>query len=184
MASKRRKKSKKRGRRDRDKARGTDAPWFGLFEPDAVLPDPRQKRGRPVYVPSPTGTSGSAPLVVPTLPGGGAPSADAAAGAHVAPLGMARNKYGLPISVTPTVATRIKCPSGYVAVSIPQADGTTARACMLRGPAIAAGLWKPRKKGPISPAEWTAIKRIDRVQTRLKKMGRVAGLKPVVSRKK
>ena len=70
----------------------------------------------------------------------------------------------------------IQCPPGYVAVTIGfQRDGTPRRACMLKGPAQRAGLWKPRRKPPISAGDWRKLKVADRVKKKARKIAETAG---------
>lgn len=120
-------------------------------------------------VPSPAFEK-KAPSGVPFLNGGG--------GGGVAQIGGATNKFGQPVTVTGGAETRMRCPRGYVSVVVPQGDGSMGRACMLRAPAISMGLWSPRKKGPISPKEWAAVKAIGRVQKKLRTLGTEAKIKP------
>lgn len=102
----------------------------------------------------------------------------------IAQIGAATNKYGMPVTVTPGVEQRIRCPTGYVAVKIPQPDGSQARACMIRAAAVSMGLWSPRKKGPISAKEWSAVKAVGRVQSKLKKITSTANMTPRVVKRR
>lgn len=95
-------------------------------------------------------------------------------------VGQATNKYGQPVTVTAGYETRMRCPRGYVAVTLPNG----ARACMLRSAAIAMRLWKPRAKPPISSKDWKAIRSMGRIQDRLKDLNSTAGLKRPVAKRK
>lgn len=81
-------------------------------------------------------------------------------------VGGAMDRLGRPMMVQAQYASRIQCPPGYVAVTLP--DG--ARVCALKGPARAAGLYKSRRKPPISAGDWRVLQKSDRVLRRVSKI--------------
>lgn len=81
------------------------------------------------------------------------------------------NKDGMPITAAASLETRIKCPSGYVAVTD---RNTGARGCMLKGVAIRMGMWKASPKPPISVRDWNALKTADRVAKKLENIAKKA----------
>ena len=108
-----------------------------------------------------------------------------AAPMQLVPLSPAADKFGRPLIVAPSQEARIRCPPGYLAVTLP--DGS--RACALAGPAISAGLAKRRRKPLISVKETRALALADRVRGKIKKVGQSAGFavtekRRVVRRKK
>jgi hypothetical protein len=95
-------------------------------------------------------------------------------------LSPASNKLGMPMVIEAGTEQRLKCPSGYVAITLP----TGARACALRGPAIAAGLWRPRKKPPISAKDYAAMRSIKRVTGKVKTLAKNVGISCTTTRRK
>lgn len=71
------------------------------------------------------------------------------------------------IVVQPAMEARVKCPRGYVSVEVQPG----VKACVWKPVARAMGMWKPRKKPPISSKDWTAFQRAQRVE---KKLGTIA----------
>jgi len=86
--------------------------------------------------------------------------------------GMVTDRFGRPMLVQAQVEQRIRCPPGYVAITMP--DG--GRACALKGPARAAGLWKSRRKPPMSAKDWRCIQVAARVQKKIKRIAKAAGV--------
>ena len=89
---------------------------------------------------------------------------------------------GMPIYTQVTPQQRFRAPKGYVVVTDPQ---TGQKYGMLRKVAIAAGLWKARRKPPISAAEWRELQRADRTAKKALKITQKAAMvqgKRVVSR--
>lgn len=89
----------------------------------------------------------------------------------ITPLTDSVDKLGRPLVVAPAAETRVRCPPGYLAITMP--DGS--RACALAGVAIAAGLAKRRKKPIISIRDSNAIRRAERARGRLKRVTENAG---------
>lgn len=88
-------------------------------------------------------------------------------------VGAGVDRLGRPLLVEATSTERIQCPTGYVAITLP--DGS--RACALKGVARAAGLWRPRPKPPIKASDWRKLKTAARVRKKAKKIGQTAGFK-------
>lgn len=122
----------------------------------------------PPQVPVPAGrqTGGLQRAVQRVLPGG-------RTGLELTQIGEATDKIGRPMLVVPDVITRVYCPPGYVAVTLP--DGQ--RACALKGPARSLGLWKGERKPPISAGDWHKLQVSQRVRARAKKIAQTAGFK-------
>lgn len=97
----------------------------------------------------------------------GAPAAPTA----LVPLTESVDKIGRPLIVQAGVEQRVRCPPGYLAVTMP--DGS--RACVLAGVAIAAGLAKRRRKPLISVKETRAMQVADRARSKLKRVTTKAG---------
>lgn len=93
-------------------------------------------------------------------------------GPGITALSPAADKFGRPFLTTAGYESRIRCPSGYVAVTLP--DGS--RACALKGPARAAGLWKARPKPMLSAADGRTLRKADRLQKKVKRIAKVAGV--------
>lgn len=98
---------------------------------------------------------------------GGAPATTR----QIVPLSESVDKIGRPLIVAPEAEQRVRCPSGYLAVTMP--DGS--RACVLAGVAIAAGLAKRRRKPLISVKETRAMQVADRARGKLKRVTQKAG---------
>lgn len=64
-------------------------------------------------------------------------------------------------------------PKGWVVVDMP--DGT--KKAVLKSVAKKLGLWKKRKKPPISASDWNKLKRADAVKKKAKRIGKKAGFK-------
>lgn len=95
-----------------------------------------------------------------------------AAGAQpLQPLSPSVDKLGRPLVVAPSAETRVRCPPGYLAITMP--DGS--RACALAGVAIAAGLARRRRKPLISVKETRAMQVADRARGKLKRVTTKAG---------
>lgn len=94
-----------------------------------------------------------------------------------APVGGATDRLGRPMMVEAQYTTKIKCPPGYVAVTLP----TGARVCALKGPARAAGLYRGRRKPPISAGDWRTLQKSDRA---IRKVSRIAKMTQRVAKKK
>lgn len=89
----------------------------------------------------------------------------------IQPLTESVDKLGRPLVVAAGAETRVRCPPGYLAITMP--DGS--RACALAGVAIAAGMAKRRKKPIISIRDSNAIRRAERARGRLKRVTENAG---------
>lgn len=87
---------------------------------------------------------------------------------------MAIAAMGGAIAVHPAQVARNSCPPGYVLVNDPTSG---APMCMLKGAARSLGLWRPRRKPPISAGDWTRIKVAKRVTKKAGKIAREAGWK-------
>lgn len=87
------------------------------------------------------------------------------------PLSPSVDKLGRPLVVAPSAETRVRCPPGYLAITMP--DGS--RACALAGVAIAAGLARRRRKPLISVKETRAMQVADRARGKLKRVTTKAG---------
>lgn len=61
-----------------------------------------------------------------------------------------------------------RSPKGYVTVRDPQGRPYP----LLRSIAVKMGLWKPKRKPPISVKDWSAFKRAERVERKLRKIAR------------
>lgn len=77
----------------------------------------------------------------------------------------------LPLTVAGEVVPRMRCPRGYVSV-----EYMGAKVCMLKGCAKDLGLWKPRRKPPISVKDWRCYTRANAVQKKLERIGKTAGM--------
>lgn len=89
---------------------------------------------------------------------------------------------GMPIYVGLMSEQRLRAPRGYVVVTDPVSGQKYG---MLRKAAVGAGLWKPRRKPPISAAEWRQLQRAGRTADKAIKVTAVAAKvrgKKVVSR--
>ena len=86
-------------------------------------------------------------------------------------LGGAEDRHGRPLMVSANQATRIQCPPGYVAVMTPSGQ----QVCMLKGAAKSAGLYKERRKPPISAGDWRKLQVAERVRKKAKKIASKAG---------
>ena len=98
----------------------------------------------------------------------------------VVPVGQGADKFGRPLLVAPAAEERIKCPPGYVAVTLP--DGS--RACALKGPAVAAGLYKNRRKPLISVKETRAMQMADRARKKIDRVHKKFGTKRPTRRRR
>lgn len=96
-------------------------------------------------------------------------------GALVQPGSFPTSPHLMAPILEPMFETRIKCPKGYVAVTDPQSGG---RACMLKPLARAYGLWKPRRKPPISASDWRTLQVAERVQKKVARITKRYGPKP------
>ena len=92
---------------------------------------------------------------------------------QIVPLSQSVDKVGRPLVVAPEQETRIRCPPGYLAITMP--DGS--RACALAGVAISAGLASRRKKPLISVSETNAMRKAERARGKLKRSAERAGFK-------
>ena len=101
------------------------------------------------------------------FPGLGAPAPS------IVPLSASVDKIGRPLVVSPGFETRVRCPPGYLAVTMP--DGS--RACVLAPVAVAAGLAKRRRKPLISVKETRAMQVADRARGKLKRVTTKAGFR-------
>lgn len=90
---------------------------------------------------------------------------------EITPLTASVDKMGRPLVVAPAQETRIRCPPGYLAVTMP--DGS--RACALAGVAIAAGLARRRRKPLISVKETRALLLADRARGKIKRVAQKSG---------
>jgi len=117
---------------------------------------------------------GANPTLPPmVLPGGGPPlTGPVMAGGGGMVMSQAADKFGRPFLLSAGYETRIRCPSGYVAVTLPSG----ARACALKGPARAAGLWKARPRPLLSAADGRVIRKADRLQKKVKRIAKIAGV--------
>ena len=91
----------------------------------------------------------------------------------IVPLSASVDKLGRPLVVSPGFETRVRCPPGYLAVTMP--DGS--RACVLAPVAVAAGLAKRRRKPLISVKETRAMQVADRARGKLKRVTTKAGFR-------
>lgn len=89
----------------------------------------------------------------------------------IIPLSGSTDKIGRPLIVAPGQEVRVRCPPGYLAVTMP--DGS--RACVLAGVAVAAGLAKRRKKPLISVRETNALRVADRARGKVKRVAQRSG---------
>ena len=87
------------------------------------------------------------------------------------PVGAGVDRVGRALVVQPSTAVRTVCPTGYVAVTMP--DGS--RACMLKAVARSAGLWKARRRPPISAGDWRKLQVAERTKKKAKKVAQTAG---------
>lgn len=92
---------------------------------------------------------------------------------QIVPLSESTDKIGRPLIVAAEAEQRVRCPPGYLAVTMP--DGS--RACVLAGVAIAAGLAKRRRKPLISVKETRAMQVADRARGKLKRVTTKAGFR-------
>ena len=70
----------------------------------------------------------------------------------------------------PQVTTRYVAPPGYVIVRRRMPDGSEAIAAVEKNYARKMGLWRPRRKPPISAKEWRQFKTAARVQRKLERI--------------
>lgn len=111
------------------------------------------------------------PAALPALPGGAFPIAGQGAPVGTV-MSQVSDKFGRPFLMSAGYETRIRCPSGYVAVTLPNG----ARACALKGPARSAGLWKPRPKPLLSAADGRVMRKAERLQKKVKRIAKVSGV--------
>lgn len=97
-----------------------------------------------------------------------------------APGNVATNTVGgcssIPVTMQPQATTVMKAPPGYVVVNC---NGQ--KVAMLKPVARALGLWKPRKKPPISASQYSCIRKANSAITKidnLKKMTDSMKMKP------
>ena len=81
------------------------------------------------------------------------------------------DKNGRPVLVNALSREVTDCPPGYVAVTAPSG----VQVCMLKGAAKAAGLYKERRKPPISAGDWRKLQVAERVRKKAKKIASTAG---------
>ena len=101
-------------------------------------------------------------LLGPAFQGGASVSVPSAGGS----LATLQN---VPIITQPQVRQIQKAPPGYVLVT---RNGVTA--AVLKPVARQMGLWKPRKKPPISVSEYTALQKANRAETKIKRLAQKA----------
>lgn len=99
---------------------------------------------------------------------------------QIVPMSAAADKFGRPLLVAPGAETRVRCPPGYLRVTLP--DGSPA--CALAGPAIAAGLAKRRKKPLISVKETRALQMATSAQKKIDRVHKRFGTKAPVRRRR
>lgn len=132
--------------------------------------------GNPYYAPSTNGR-----VSVPTFPSGGYPQVPLPPGygttrATNAPGGVGAAMYddvGRPMVTQVGFRSVAACGKGYVAVDM-DGDGV-ADACVLKAVARAAGLWKSRRRPPISAGDWHKLQVADRVTKKAKVIAGKAG---------
>jgi len=77
------------------------------------------------------------------------------------------------------IEQRIKCPPGYVSVTC-----NGAKMCMLKPVARSLGLWKARRRPPISASEWRQFKTAERVEKKMIRIAKGAGMRSPTRRRK
>ena len=92
---------------------------------------------------------------------------------EIVPLTDRTDKLGRPLVVQADQIGRTYCAPGYVAVTFPNGE----KVCVLKRVAQAAGLWKARKKGPISPGQWSYITGGATAKKKAKETAQKAGFK-------
>ena len=128
----------------------------GLVAPRVLRADPRSVRG-------PTGRAFAR-----ILPGG-----TTGALREVVPLTDRTDKVGRPIAIQAQEVGRTYCAPGYVAVTFPNGE----KACVLRRVAISLGLWKARRKPPISAGQWSKLTGAATAEKKAKEVAQTAGWK-------
>lgn len=78
------------------------------------------------------------------------------------------------IVVEPKQKVINKAPRGFVIVDMPDGSGKKA---VLKSVARKLGLWRPRKKPPISASDWSKLKKVDRIKKKAKKIAETADFK-------
>lgn len=96
------------------------------------------------------------PSTLPTQPGTG-----------VGGFGLQDINNAMPIVMAATPTMVFKAPPGMVTVKDPY---TGEKKFLNKQVARAMGLWRPRKKAPISAKDWDAAKKAKRIETKLSKM--------------
>lgn len=84
-----------------------------------------------------------------------------------------RDKVGRPLVTEVGFRQTAACPNGYVAVDM-NGDGV-ADACVLRAVAVSAGLWRAKRKPPISAGDWRKLQVAERVKAKAKAIAGKAG---------
>ena len=87
------------------------------------------------------------------------------------------------VMMQPEYEQRMKCAPGYVAVRCRGAGGEIIEACMLKGVARVMGLWKPRRKPPISASDYRALGKAERTVKKLTNIAKRAGALPKPKRR-
>jgi hypothetical protein len=80
---------------------------------------------------------------------------------------------GIQTVMQPTFKQIAQAPPGYVIVKCPN---TGQKLAMLKPVARALGLWKPRRKPPISAKDWNCLKKADSTIKKLKRVEKMAGM--------
>lgn len=97
----------------------------------------------------------------------------------VVPVSQTVDKFGRPLVVQAGQEVRVRCPPGYLAITLPSGE----RACALAGPAIAAGLARRRRKPLISVKETRALQMAGRAQKKIDRVHKRFGTKPRMRRR-
>jgi len=87
------------------------------------------------------------------------------------------------VMMQPQWEQRMKCAKGYVAVRCRGAGGEVIEACMMKPVARAMGLWKPRRKPPISATDYRALGKAERTVKKLTNIAKRAGALPKPKRR-
>jgi len=90
----------------------------------------------------------------------------------------------LQMVMAPQYEQRVKCPTGYVSVRIPQGNGTYVQACMYKPLARTLKLWRPRRKPPISASDWRTYQKAGRVERKLAGIAKKEGFTKPARRRK
>lgn len=116
--------------------------------------------------------------LVPVGPGGA--MIPGGAFGEITPISETVDKFGRHLVVEAKTEDRIRCPPGYLAITMP--DGS--RACALAGPAIAAGLARRRRKPLISVRETRALQLASRAQRKIDRVHKRFGSKTPMRRRR